>query len=516
MPSRPPTSSAETPQPSKPQSNPARAVRRSGSKYVRFLDGAIFFFLGLFAVLLPHSIKGSQHAWQIACLLWLLKLLVARRRPFPQPLAAPLLAYVVLSGISSTLSPDPYLSWDRMKIVCLLLVGIVVAQNLHRLSQVRTLIFLLILSGLAATVFVGWEYIYGVGVRVAFVQGMSPLYQAHVYQDDIIQEINGHRVHDPAKLEDIVRQSPPGTLLRINLVRGYPFHQKRTYILREQFIQSGLGTPALRLARGRPRKAQGTLGHYVDFAEMLMQIGCMTWAVLLGLNPRKRGLLLGLIATFAALTTALFLTETRAALAGLALGGFISVLLLAGKRLRLWAVGGMVVFVLLAALWIHHTRGAQALGSHDPGTTFRAMMWEDGFRLIRQHPWFGVGMETIRNHWMEWNIRAFTYFHDESHFHNDMIQIAVERGLPALAAWLWFVIAYVFFLLRLIFRALPRSRFAASVATGVLSSFAALQLTAIVHYDLGIESVAMILFFYFGLAIALDRILQDPGAIDVP
>ena len=144
------------------------------------------------------------------------------------------------------------------------------------------------------------------------------------------------------------------------------------------------------------------------------------------------------------------------------------------------------------------------------------MMWEDGFRLIRQHPWFGVGMETIRNHWMEWNIRASTYFHDESHFHNDMIQIAVERGLPALAAWLWFVIAYVFFLLRLIFRALPLNRFAASVATGVLSSFAALQLTAIVHYDLGIESVAMILFFYFGLAIALDRILQDPGAIDVP
>ena len=81
---------------------------------------------------------------------------------------------------------------------------------------------------------------------------------------------------------------------------------------------------------------------------------------------------------------------------------------------------------------------------------FRTMMWEDGLRLIRQHPWFGVGMETIRNHWSEWNIRAFTFFHDESHFHSDMMQIAVERGLPALAAWLWFVIAYVFFLVRLV------------------------------------------------------------------
>jgi hypothetical protein len=492
------------------------AIPQQGFQAIRFLDGAIFFLLGLFAALLPHSIKGSQHAWQIACLLWLLKLLITRTRPFPQPLSAPLLAYVVLSGISTALSPDPYLSWDRMKIVCLLLVGIVVAQNLHKISQVRTLVYLLILSGLAVTVFTAWEYTYGIGVRVGFVQGTSALYRAHVYQDDIITEISGHVVRTPTQLEQLVQQSPPGSLLRIDLVRGYPFHRRKTYISREQFLQSGLGTPALQLSRGRPLKAQGTLGHYVDFAEMLMQIGCMTWAVLLSVDPRKRGLQVLLALAFGALTVALFLTETRAALVGLALGGFLSVLLLAGKRMRLWATAALVVFLLAAALWIYHTRGSQALGGHDPGTTFRAMMWEDGFRLIRQHPWFGVGMETIRNHWMEWDIRAFTYFHDESHFHNDMIQIAVERGLPALAAWLWFVIAYVFFLLRLIFRALPRSRFAAAVATGVLSSFAALQLTAIVHYDLGIESVAMILFFYFGLAIALDRMLQDPQAIDVP
>jgi len=124
-------------------------------------------------------------------------------------------------------------------------------------------------------------------------------------------------------------------------------------------------------------------------------------------------------------------------------------------------------------------------------------------------------METIRNHWMEWNIRAYSFFHDESHFHNDWIQIAVERGLPALAAWLWFTVGYVIFLFRLVARARRSSRFATAVATGVLASFAAYQVTAFVHYDLGIESVAMILFFYFGVALALDRILQQPAAVDV-
>src|ERR1700690_75373 len=133
----------------------ARAGAASGfGAGKRWLEGAIFLLFMLFAILLPHSIKGAQHAWKLAFLLWLIKLAVERKRPWPQPLAPPLLAYVVLSGISRALSPDPYLSWDRMKIVCLLLAGIVIAQNLHRLKQVRTLVYLLILSGLLATLFV--------------------------------------------------------------------------------------------------------------------------------------------------------------------------------------------------------------------------------------------------------------------------------------------------------------------------------------------------------------------------
>src|SRR5262244_332881 len=98
-------SSADTPRPALQQT-----YDTAKSAYpIRFLDAAIFFFLCLFALLLPHSIKGAQHSWQIACLLWLLTLAVARRRPLAQPLSAPLLAYVTFSGISTVLSPDPYL-----------------------------------------------------------------------------------------------------------------------------------------------------------------------------------------------------------------------------------------------------------------------------------------------------------------------------------------------------------------------------------------------------------------------
>lgn len=507
---------ATLPDRSRPASFPGKNEGDSArSPLLRFLHGAIFFFLCLFAILVPHSIKGSQHSWQIAFLLWLLTLALERRRPFSQPLSAPLLLYVVFTGMSTILSAEPLFSWDRMKIVCLVLVAIVFAQNLHRLRQVRTVVYLLILSGVAAAAFTAWQYTYGVGVRVEYTTLGPPIWQAHLFPDDIITQINGQRVHTPADLYRVLDAEPASKLLRVQYVRGAPPSHRETLVSREQFVNSGLGTPALQITRGKPLRAQGKIGHYVNFAEILMEIGCLAWALMLGLNPQRRALRLLLALSFLALVGALFLTETRAALAGLALGGFISVLMLTGKRSRIWATVALVILILASVLWAHHTRGSHWTGTHDAGTSFRTMMWEDGLRMIPEHPWFGVGMESIRTHWIQWHIRAYTFFPYESHFHNDLIQLAVERGLPTLVAWLWFVIGFFILLFRLIRRARSRSSFAASVATGIFAAFAAYQFTAIVHYDLGIEPVAMMLYFYVGVALAMDRILDTPEASDV-
>jgi len=102
-----------------------------------------------------------------------------------------------------------------------------------------------------------------------------------------------------------------------------------------------------------------------------------------------------------------------------------------------------------------------------------------------------------------------------SHFHSTYLQIAVERGIPALIAWLWFCIAYGVFLWRLISRSRTHSRFACSVAVGALSGLIAFSFTSFFHYNLGEEPVAMMLYFYFGLAVAMGRMLDTPDAIDV-
>src|SRR5215469_3686372 len=78
--------------------------RVTSKRWTLYLDHAIFAFLALFAITLPHSIKGAERSWKIALILWLLKLVVDRVRPYKQPLTLPLLFFVVLSAISTILS----------------------------------------------------------------------------------------------------------------------------------------------------------------------------------------------------------------------------------------------------------------------------------------------------------------------------------------------------------------------------------------------------------------------------
>jgi O-antigen ligase len=278
----------------------------------------------------------------------------------------------------------------------------------------------------------------------------------------------------------------------------------------DDFVRSGLGKPQMQLTRGRPYRAQGTLGHYVVFAEMLMQVGCLAWALLLSADRNRPLLIVCSAVAFLSITAALFATETRAAVAGLGVGCLLTLLLISAGKQRWLAIAGLILILAGATVWIQRTRGLHWLDRSDVGTHFRVLMWGDGLRLIRQHPWFGVGMETVRVHWLEWNIRGFIQYHVQSHFHSTYLQIAVERGIPALLAWLWFCVAYVVFLTHLSLRLRRQNRFALGTATGIYAGFVAFALTSFVHYNLGEEPLVMLLFFSMGIAIALDRITLAP------
>jgi putative inorganic carbon (HCO3(-)) transporter len=69
----------------------------------------------------------------------------------------------------------------------------------------------------------------------------------------------------------------------------------------------------------------------------------------------------------------------------------------------------------------------------------RVAMIKSGIRIIKDRPITGVGPDMV--------MEVYPVYRDKSavnqlnpHLHNVPIQIAAERGIPALLAWLWFVV----------------------------------------------------------------------------
>jgi membrane-associated protease RseP (regulator of RpoE activity) len=481
-----------------------------------FLRGAIFLFFGLFAILLPWSIKGARYAWIAAFFLWVVSLIVERKRLRPQPLALPLLAYIVLSGVSCAVSYEPYMSWPHMKLVCwTALIATLFAQNLNRLSQVRTLVLLLLLSATAVGGFTAWQYLRGMGLKIAFVAPGSPLYEAGLRPEDTLVAVNDHALHSTNDIVHAVAGVSADTTVRVQFLRGSPVRHKETFARAEDFAANGQVTHTILLVKSTPYRAAGTLGHYGKLAEVFAPLACLAWALMLGTPARKRWrqILFGVM--FLAITGTVFATQSRSALSGVLIGCMIGAFLMSPRRARLWLVSALLLLAVAAVLWIQHTRGFNWVDMRDPGTQYRLLMWKDGARLALRHPLFGVGMDSAQNHWPEWNLEGFAKFQQFWNFHSDLVQLAAERGFLTLAAWIWFVVAYMIYLLRLLPRVRHRTSYGFAVVTGIFTGFVAFLLTSLVESSLGDDTLVMLLFFCVGVAIAIEHMLNARGAIDV-
>ena len=221
--------------------------------------------LCLFAILLPHSIKGSHHAWQIAFLLWLLKLAVSAGVRFRNHSRRRCWRTSYSAEFRRQLSPDPYLSWDRMKIV-------VPGAGGDRGCAERPSAEAGAHPGVPAdSVGSGGGGIHRVAVHLrrgrevsrTLLPGVSARACASLSRRHH-HLVDGEQVHTPAEVERIVHGAPAGRIAARRTTCA-DFRSTRRNVRHHARRQSwsGLGTPALQFTRGKPLKAQGTVGHYV-------------------------------------------------------------------------------------------------------------------------------------------------------------------------------------------------------------------------------------------------------------
>ena len=180
------------------------------------------------------------------------------------------------------------------------------------------------------------------------------------------------------------------------------------------------------------QRPQGTLGHYMTYSGLLMLvIGVAMARLLFGRSERLWAALV-----MPALAMAIALTFTRNAWVGVSVA---AALLLTLKDFRLLAalpVTAALVFALAPAAV--SARFASMFDLNDPTNRDRMAMMREGEHMIRNHPLVGIGPNMVKELYAEYR-DPLAVEKVNPHLHNVPLQIAAERGLPALAAWLVFV-----------------------------------------------------------------------------
>ncbi len=228
-------------------------------------------------------------------------------------------------------------------------------------------------------------------------------------------------------------------------------------------------------------RPEGALTHYMTYSGTLMLVLCAAVARLVfGTRDRVWPALV-----MPALVVALAVSLGRNAWVGACVAVAV---LLALRDFRLTALLPIAIALVFGLAPDSVTsRMMSMFDLRDPSNLDRVAMLEVGQGIVRDHPLTGVGPTMVQRVYPQYRpdygVQAVN-----PHLHNVPMQIAAERGLPALAIFLWFVVSLGIALVRLIRRNTDRLLPAAALAT-----LAAMLSAGLFEYNFG-DSEFLMLF----------------------
>jgi O-antigen ligase len=229
------------------------------------------------------------------------------------------------------------------------------------------------------------------------------------------------------------------------------------------------------------KRPAGSLTHYMTYSGLLMLVGGAVAGRLLYEKRDRTWPALVLPAVLVALS----LTFTRNTWVGISAAmGALFVL----KDRRLLALLPIAVaLLLLVAPGRVTARVYSVLDLNDPANRDRVAMLRSGWRIVRDHPLVGVGPDNVKLVYPQYRMPEAVEPLNV-HLHNVPMQIAAERGLPALAAWLWFVVV----VLRDLYGRV-RSQRSAGLAAAAIAAIISMLTAGMFEYNFG-DSEFLMLF----------------------
>ena len=482
----------------------------------RAIIGCIF----LVALFSPHSIAATQTAWLLGLVFWLLRFaFYPRPALFRTPVDYLLFGFFVLSGVSCVFSYSPIVSIGKMRAASLFTIVYLVAQNVRSLRLVHVIALTLIGSCMVNVLLTAGQLVIGRGVKVEGVKAESPLAKAvfrtktvtqatPIRSGDTVFQINGKPVSNPDELAAALAGASPMAKVKIYRVEWTPeLEVPRGSLLPGNNALDQLGITGW--SRGRDWRASGFFGHWVTYAEVLQLIASLALGMFLVLPQKKNWFGLFLAVAIVGLVFALAMTVTRASWIGFAVSAALMLALSVSRRTLLIAAACVIPLVAGGVILLQQKRNVGFIDAADQSTSWRELVWREGFQLLVSNPrhlLVGVGMDSIKGHWREWKL--FDNGRQPiGHMHSNLLQIALERGVPALIVWLLLLGVYAWVLIGLVRR--TNLREGHGIALGALGGLAGFFVSGLVHYNWGDSEVVTVFYVIMGLSLVVERHARD-------
>ena len=489
-----------------------------------WLDRVILAALFLFTFAAPISIAAAQFAWALGLLFWLLRFFVFPRPMLHRtPIDYAMFAFFILTGISSFLSYEPMVSIGKLRAAMLFTIAYLFAENIRSARILRLLVVVLMAATMLSALFTFAQYAIGRGVKVQGVRADSPLKAARfitrakievnpILDGDTIEEVDGQRI---SNCEQLVAELDQPSSEKTAKLKIYRYEWNPVLEIPRGKLLPGV-TPEERLgiaswSRGRDRRAIGFFNHWTTYSESLQLLGSLALGLFVALPLKRSKWSLILLVVLLAISGALLLTVVRASwLSFLISGALIAVL---GLRWRtLIVIGACALPLVLAGTFIlHQKRNVGFFDSRDDSIRWRQTVQREGLHLLVRNPrhlLVGVGMDSIKAHWRAWGLFDNGRL-PMGHMHSDYLQIALERGVPTLLAWLILMALYARMLWRSQRQLTKENWIERGVALGALGGLVGFMISGVVHYNWGDSEVVMILYLIMGMSLVVNRRLVE-------
>ncbi len=466
--------------------------------FARLSNRALILFILIFAISMPHSIAAAQISFTLAVIFWVLRDLSSWKLHFARtPIDWPILAFAFLTALSSVYSVEPGLSLPKLKALTLFGIVYLIVTNLSP-RGVSLVTCALIISALVGAGFSFAEKVYGRGMVITSIEAGSPLASIGLQPGDVIWMMARKRVNSPDDAAAVIRNHKTGDKFSVETLRAgdpVPVILEVTEDLKAK--ENPLGVEVN--GRSRQFRVSGFLRQFLTYAEQMQILAMLAFGGLLtGVRlwrTRTGRMKLAIYSMiFVLFSLALVLTATRAVIAALIIAlVFISISF--GRRLaQALALGAALSLGCAGYYVITITRLPVTL---DDSASRRMAYMQAGIRVIPQHPLLGVGMDSAKLHWHEWGFPG-DYI---THTHSTPIQIAMDRGLPALACYIWLIAAMMI----MAWRGCKRSRegaddFGEALAVGNFGALIGFSLSSLTNYNFGDSETLMLILFVSGLS----------------